>query len=297
MNVQYQLFCELIILTSLSFAQANDRAYVVTDLAPKLNFHGTRGTLEKIKQIILSQEKGAYMRFGDGDVVLAYGEHDMMQAANKHLQYEMRDAFSLNNKNILKTLPIHNKELGTYEAGMFPGNHEANLEQCINFLKRVKPLWNAEITDVYSMVALHYLATVDSDFCIDFLKFIKNQNCVLFVGNENMPDTIRLLLWGPTCKHIKTPSKNAFSAIDRIEQECCENIGNDGKYKVIIIAMGCSGRVLTKRLWSRLDNVFFFDFGSLLDALCGWNTRAWIELTNFDHSQFLAKLKAEIAEH
>ena len=58
--------------------------------------------------------------------------------------------------------------------------------------------------------------------------------------------------------------------------------------------MGCSGRALMKRLWNKFDKVFFFDFGSLLDALCGWNTRAWIELTNFEHKKFIEKLEATI---
>ena len=55
--------------------------------------------------------------------------------------------------------------------------------------------------------------------------------------------------------------------------------------------MGCSGRVLQKRLYNNHDNIFVFDFGSLMDALCGWNTRAWIELTNFDKDKILEKIK------
>jgi hypothetical protein len=267
---------------------------ITVDSVPRLNFHGTKETLEKIKQIIANQQKGAYMRFGDGDTILAYGQHDLMQDPNVRLEQEMRETFGLNHKNILKALPLHTKELGTNESGMFPGNHEGNLEQCINLLKRVKPLWGCEITDVYSPVALHHVAVADIHYCVDFLKFIRGSNCVLFIGNENVPDNIKTLLWGPQCKHIKTPSKNAYSSIDRIERECYANICSDSTYKVIIIAMGCSGRVLAKRLWQNLGNVFFFDFGSLLDALCGWNTRAWIELTNFDHKEFIAKIAMSI---
>jgi hypothetical protein len=55
--------------------------------------------------------------------------------------------------------------------------------------------------------------------------------------------------------------------------------------------MGCSGRVLQKRLWNKLDNVFLFDFGSLLDALCGWDTRAWIKLSKFDAKKFISLLE------
>jgi hypothetical protein len=283
----------IIFLSYIAYIQTNEKIKTVLEIAPQLKFHGTRQTLDKIKYIISSQQKGAYLRFGDGDIVLAYGGGDLMQTANIKLQQEMKEAFGLEGENVLKTLPLHNKEIGTYEPGMFPGNHEANLEQCINFLKKVKPLWQGEISNVYSLVALHHLAIVDQHYVIDFLKFMRNANCCLFIGNEKVPDHIKTLLWGPMCRHIKTPSANAFNSIDRIEQECYANIVNDGTYKVIIVAMGCSGRVLVKRLWKNLDNIFFFDFGSLLDALCGWNTRAWIELTKFDHTTFIAKLKAE----
>ena len=51
--------------------------------------------------------------------------------------------------------------------------------------------------------------------------------------------------------------------------------------------MGCSGRAMQKRIWDNYNNVFLFDFGSLMDALCGDKTRAWIELTNFDKSTIL----------
>ena len=46
--------------------------------------------------------------------------------------------------------------------------------------------------------------------------------------------------------------------------------------------MGCPGRVLAKRIYLQDFNVFLFDSGSLLDALCGWKTRAWMDLAPFD---------------
>ena len=58
--------------------------------------------------------------------------------------------------------------------------------------------------------------------------------------------------------------------------------------------MGCAGRILQKRLWHKLDNVFLFDFGSLIDAICGWKTRAWIKLTHFDSEAFIKKLSQDV---
>jgi hypothetical protein len=54
--------------------------------------------------------------------------------------------------------------------------------------------------------------------------------------------------------------------------------------------MGCSGRAMQKKIWDNHDNYFLFDFGSLMDALCGWETRAWIEMSNFNREEFIKKI-------
>ncbi|GAH15612.1 unnamed protein product, partial [marine sediment metagenome] len=108
----------------------------------------------------------------------------------------------------------------------------------------------------------------------------------------NIPENIREALFGKNCKFVPTPSKNAYDQLDEIEKECLEQIPNNGKYKIIITSMGCAGRALQKRLWNKLDNVFLFDFGSLMDALCGQAkyVRMWIRYSNFDGKSFLKKL-------
>lgn len=261
-------------------------------IAPNLAFHKSEETLQKIMEIISNKEKGAYLRFGDGDVNLAAGTNDMLQVANSQLAREMQEAFNLNGPTILKTLPLHCRELGGFESGMFPGNHEWPYEACLGLLRTVAPLWGSQITNVYSQVALHYLATTNQNFCINFLKFLKSK-CCLFVGNEQVPQHIRELLFGSQCPFVGAPSSQSYTQIDRIERECLEILNNSDQYKVVVVAMGCSGRVLEKRLLGKVDNVFLFDFGSLLDALCGWDTRAWISLSKFDASQFLAYLSQE----
>lgn len=256
----------------------------------KLTFHKTKETLERIKEIISAKQKGTYLRFGDGDIVLANGGNDMFQAQNRNLQLEMQEALRLNGPTILKTLPLYCHELNGWESGMLPGNHEAPLDWCVDILNRAQRFWNAEFTDVYSHVALHFSSTQYEDECITFLKFLKSTNCVLLIGNKNIPMQIRELLFGNKCAFIPTPDNNSYNQIDRIEQECLSKIPKNNDYKVIITSMGCSGRALQKRLWHKLDNVFLFDFGSLMDALCGWDTRVWISLSKFNAEKFIKHL-------
>ncbi len=246
-------------------------------LFPQIKFHQTVPTLNLIKEIIQNKKKGMYLRFGDGDVNLAKGVYDMYQVPRKDLALEMREAFALNGPTILKTLPLYCKELGGLEDGMFPENCEMELPWCIRIIKRARLFWGVPVTDVYSHAALRFAAVQYPSVCLEFLSFLKGQNCYLLVGNKNIPASVRVKLFGPGCKFVPTPDQNSYSEIDRIERECLSAVAQDNSYKIIIVAMGCSGRVLEKRLWQKLDNVFLFDFGSLMDALCGWPTRDWIE--------------------
>ena len=258
-----------------------------------LKFYKTKVTLLKIQEIISNKQKGAYLRFGDGDLELANGQRDLLQYADNRLQREMQEALALNGPTILKTLPLYCPELGGHEQGMFPGNHEAPYSWCLNILHKAKHLWKSEFNDVYSHAALHFAASELPDECLSFLKFLKKSHCTVFIGNQNVPSAIRTMLFGPDCRFIPTPSTNSYTEIDRIERDALKAARLSNEYQVVVTAMGCSGRPLQKRLWNKLDKVFLFDFGSLMDALCGWNTRAWIELTKFNENKFIEKLTAE----
>ena len=253
-------------------------------------FYSTKETLDKIEEIISNKEKGVYLRFGDGDLNLAMNISESYNAANTNLMYLLKDAFNLKGENVLKALPLHNKGWDTLEPGMFPGNHEGPVEWAENLVNKYLSV-SQENSDLefYSAVALCHIATHDPDIAISFLKKLKN-NVKYFIGNQNIPREILETMFGKDVIHIKTPEKNSFSEFDNIYEETIKQIGDDDDYSVIVTSMGCPGRALQKILWDKYDNFFLFDYGSLMDALCGWNTRAWIELTKFDKDSFLEKL-------
>jgi hypothetical protein len=254
-----------------------------------MKFHKSEETLNIIKDKIKNKQKGAYLRFGDGDVNLALGKSELLQETKQKLTDEMREAFTIEDENVLKTLPLYCKEYDGWEEGMFPGNHEAPKEWCDNIINQVKEFWIPK--NVYSHVALHFLSTTKPEFSIEFLRFLKEKKPICIVGNKNISKNVIEKLFGDKCVHIKTPERNSYYEIDRIETECQDVINkNKNEFNIIITSMGCSGRVLQKRLYKHNENVFLFDFGSLMDAFCGEKTRAWIELTNFDGINFLNKI-------
>lgn len=69
-------------------------------------------TLDYILLCISSKSKGAYLRFGDGDIYLLFGRNDTHQIANSKIKAEMREAFRLSGNGIIKTLPLHSKYFG-----------------------------------------------------------------------------------------------------------------------------------------------------------------------------------------
>ena len=255
-----------------------------------LVYHDSRDTLSTVLEVIKSGQKGMFMRFGDGDINLATGKHDMFQHSNARLQHEMREAMGINGPGVLKGLCLQCKEFGGFEEGMLPGKFLSSYEGSSRIFNQASEFWGTAITDVYCVVALHYLATDYKREAIRFLRELKQQNCTILVGNELIPESLRTQLFGTQCAFIPTPSSQAYRDIDRIENEVLQEIAWSDEYQVIILAMGCTGRVLQKRLWHKVNNLFIFDFGSLMDAFCEWDTRAWMQLSGFNASAFLKEL-------
>jgi hypothetical protein len=230
-------------------------------------------TINDIKTAIVNKEKGAYMRFGDGDIYLMLGLDELLNKANKKLAKEMKEAINGKIGTIHVGLPIHSNLFG-FEVGMKDNMH---LVSDIDAIKYVGATYkNIDLKCIYTPVALHYLAAFNQTVCVDFLRFLKSVTPI-FVGNCNVKHALVKKLFGDV--HIKTPSSNSYVEIDRIEKELELLLKeNRSKFQVVVVAMGCPGRILQKRILKKGYNVYLFDFGSLLDAFNDENTRLWIDL-------------------
>lgn len=229
-------------------------------------------TLDDIKAAIDKKQSGAFMRFGDGDIFLMLGKDDLLHKANKKMALEMKEAINLKGEYVHKAFPIQSKLFG-YEEGMKENMHLVYDSQAIKFLAATYRY--VDVKNIYSPVALHYLATFNQDICVNFLRFLRSTNPV-FVGNQNIQGNLIKKLFGDV--HIKTPSDNSYLEIDRIEKELINVLKRTNEFQVVVIAMGCAGRILQKRILKKRFNVYLFDFGSLLDAFNNDNTRIWIDL-------------------
>ncbi|HNP23907.1 MAG TPA: hypothetical protein PKM63_19755 [Panacibacter sp.] len=238
-----------------------------------IRIRSTQETMDALEQHIRCMQTGAYMRFGDGDVYLLKNKSEAYQEANDRLAAEMKEAFLLSDDGVMKALAIHSERFG-HEPGMHPGHHLVPDGPAADLARSVYPWFTG--LPVFSPVALHYTATAFPERANRFLKLLK-AHALLFIGNESVPAEKLMQLFGAV-PHIKTPSRNAYYAMDRIEQETVLQLEQLSRpFGVLVVAMGCSGRVLMKRLYHRGYPVFLFDFGSLLDGICGWETRTWLK--------------------
>ena len=240
-------------------------------------------TLDEIENCILSSERGAYLRFGDGDVFLLKNKTDSFQVHSVSLSQEMKETFLVKGQNVFKCLAIHSDAFG-YSEGMELGNHK-NPDTFALRLFRDSYMYFIG-NNIYSPVALHFIASFNAKRANYFLKILKNKTRI-FVGNEETDLKTVSLLFGNNVSHIKTPVRNAYSEIDRVESEAIRAISEIDDFCVVCIAMGCSGRPLMKRLWNKNFNIFLFDFGSLLDGVSGNKTRAWLEINDVNYKELL----------
>lgn len=250
-----------------------------------IRIESPENTLDEIYLLIEKNTAGAYMRFGDGDVFLMQNKNDAYQESHLSLAKEMNESFLISQKNVLKSLAIHSDLFG-FEDKMDKGNHKNNDRLAYSLVYSTFQYFIGQ--KIYSPIALHYLATTNPERANQFLKLIKRE-VKIFVGNENLDDNTFEKLFGDA-SYIKMPERNAYSKIDLAVEECESLLNHMDGFNVIVVAMGCSGRVFMKRILKLNKNVFLFDFGSLLDGIVGNKTRTWLKINNINYDKLLRDL-------
>lgn len=251
----------------------------------------TLDTTNALISHIETKTPNLYFRFGDGDFNLMEGRGDMLAVPSSELQHAYQELWKrLSNKNMIGVM-YHCKELGTLEAGMYPGVHECPEEyakQCINRTIMKIPT----LSKMYSHAALHHMLSTNTEKYREFLRAIKTNASTILLCNRDFSSSSLDLYFG---KHIKIGAscRDSFFERDRIWSEFDSALQTVGDaFTVCILALGCGGRAMSYKLidliGSRSANVLLIDIGSSIDVLMGLrNTRAWVEYTNPDISSLL----------
>jgi len=242
----------------------------------------THETVQKIIEMIQKKQGGIYLRYGDGDFNILLGQYDMLANPTPEFQHWMRESMKISDDSVLTSIPHHCKEINTLEEGMCGGNHECPLHMFQGFIKNISTFHVP--TRLYSSVALCYCASHFPDTVIELHREIKMNN-VLYIGNTMYSNEFLSTLFGISLDQIHVPQRDSFLEHDRVFLEF--DAMYQQKYKsldffVIIMAAGCGGRAFSGELYSKYyqhkRNFFILDYGSLLDCLWGYQSRAYMEI-------------------
>tara|TARA_B100000902_G_scaffold13860_1_gene16843 strand:+ start:929 stop:1735 length:807 start_codon:yes stop_codon:yes gene_type:complete len=250
--------------------------------------HKSFDTIEKIISIMNNREKGAYIRFGDGDLNIMFGQNDSYNVCNKFFTNEVRESICIDHDNYLKGVCLMCNKFGLLEDNMWPGNHEWDEKACIEHYNKIYTVRGKHLTDYYCVVVFNYLLTTYREKSYEYMYQIRSiclKNDVIFIGNKNVKKDIINLYFGNNYSFIECPPRNSYSAVNHIENSLTNKINQNSNYKIIIMCCGITTRCLIKRLWINNNinnNYFILDFGSIIDALSGIISRQNYIETKFD---------------
>ena len=245
-------------------------------------------TIKKIINIISNKEKGAYIRFGDGDLNIMYGLNDSYNVCTPLFKTEVRESICIDDDNYLKGVCLMCNKFGLLEDKMWGGNHEWTEDACNDHYSKIHNIRKKHLTDYYCVVVFNYLLTTYREQSYEYMYNLRSlclNNDVIFIGNNNIKTDIVNLYFGEKYSMIECPSNNSYSAINGIENQLINKINENDNYKIIIMCCGVTTRCLIKRLWINNNinaNFFMLDLGSIIDALCGIVSRQYCIETKFN---------------
>lgn len=229
-------------------------------------------TADQLEKLIKSGERFAFVRFGDGEILLMDGwkGKERQHFNSPELQKEMQEAFSVADENFMMAMTGEREEDDTliespaYRGlfGRFDPKHNKTVDDLIEKYKKRDTYWTVN--------TLPYLAVYRPTRFVQLMKALKNKK-VAFVGprhlmlNSNIKKAYNVSTW------ISAPAKQAYYELDHIEKNV-RSVDAD----IVLIALGCASNILQKRLWKDYK-ASTIDTGSISDALAGnFQKRGWM---------------------
>ena len=262
--------------------------------------HKSLDTINKIICIITERKKGAYLRFGDGEMNHMMGIPSMENKHDTNFDIEMRESICIDDPNYLKGVCLMCNKYGLLEEKMWPGNHEWPEHIADKYFSLMCNIRKKILTEYYTFVAFNFYLTTYPEKSFPLMKNIRElclKNNVIFIGNKNIDKNVIELMFGEKYFFIECPPKNSYSDINHIESKLISSLNMNDNYKIVIVCCGATTEPLTKRIWKTNNikcNYFMLDFGSIIDALSGNNSRQYLIDTNFDGKIYCDNFKKYI---
>lgn len=260
--------------------------------------HQSLETIHKIISIIAKKERGAYLRFGDGEMNHISGGEDQYNRKSLNFDVEMKESICIDHPNYLLGVCLMSKNYGLLEDKMWLGNHEWPENRTKQFYNIIYNVRKKHLTDYYTFVAFNYYITTYPEKSFSLMKNIRDlciQNNVIFIGNNNIKKDVISMLFGEKYSFIECPPKHSYGSIDSIENQLIDSLNSKKeKYNIVIFCLGAASEPLIKRIWKNENihlNYFLFDYGSIIDALSGIKSRQYIICTKFNGIKYCSDFK------
>jgi len=230
-----------------------------------------RSSLESfsiLTQLLATQKKVYFVRFGDGEVVSMMGMEHRNYKASPGLTQELIESFNIDHPHYLIALSVNLP----FEKGMTRGvfaQYKRN-NQFVEFLEK-NPL--IHLKDYYeSQIMFHYLSTFKTERMFDFFETYIRPKKKMFIGCTEKKTAEKL--YGPIHNYIQIPQRHAYDNIDTWWPKVLHGINN---VELVLPSAGAASNVVAKRLW-QLDNpIHLLDIGSIIDAIDEKKSRTWIK--------------------
>ena len=142
-------------------------------------------TINKIIQIISKKERGAYLRYGDGDFNIMTGKNEQLNSYNNNMQKELIESINIDDENYLIGTILMCKKYGLLEDKMWPGNHEWPENYCDYYFNLIHKLRNnRRLATYYTPVAFNYYLTTYKNESYELMKKLHDHCniCLLYTS-------------------------------------------------------------------------------------------------------------------
>ncbi len=215
-------------------------------------------SIDKLIDCINNNKKMGFLRFGDGDLLMAFKENIGKVIGNSNGIYvtpevndKLKKAWFFEADNLIK-------------GSCMADNNGSDHNTSSNINKTLYQRNGLDIVDTskhISYICIQECFLYKPDKFIEFIKSI-NKKRTIFVCqfyNELLDK-----YYGKIIKYIKCPKVNATKELNSIKNQILEINSDD--YDQIILCCGQATRIIIYDLWDKLDTKFI-DVGSISDHL------------------------------
>jgi hypothetical protein len=228
---------------------------------------GSVESLERLQAALAAHDRVCYTRFGDGEVVAMMGKDHRNYRTSPGLVTELRESFTIEEPGYLVALSVNLPREPGMSRGVFaPYASNDTLER---FLLDEGLARDGQVFE--SQILFHYLSVFQPELVYRFFERWVRPRPYLFVGCT-LPDTVTRL-YGPGLHHVRVPPQHAYDTIGEWWPQVMAHVG---QVELVIPSAGAASNVIGKRLWRLGVRVHCLDIGSIIDAVDGRMSRAWI---------------------